>query len=161
MHGAHPDRSIIRSRTRAGPSGSYLRMAHSSLVGTGSDWSTSEPDLSYDLKQFVKTKEIITSVSQARVNGILSGKGALADTLRSGTFDGNLGADKMAGMLSFSLGWATNRFGRAALQPLYHYSKKKWGRYCIPRRTNGYVVTGMLPSSSASSSAASASSRLL
>jgi hypothetical protein len=85
----------------------------------------------YDLEQFVKTIEIITSVSQARVNGILSGKGALADILRSGTFDGNLGADnrdKIAGMLSFSLGWATNRFGRAALQPLYHYSKKGWGR---------------------------------
>jgi len=83
----------------------------------------------YDLKQFWLTKEITTSVSQARVNSILSGKGALSDILRSGTFDGNLGADKIAGMLSFSLGWATNRFGRAALQPLYHYSKKEWGRY--------------------------------
>ena len=36
----------------------------------------------YDLKQFWLTKEIITSVSQARVNGILSGKGALSDILR-------------------------------------------------------------------------------
>ena len=39
-----------------------------------------------NLTRFDTTKEIVTYVSQARVNGILSGKGTLADILRSGTF---------------------------------------------------------------------------
>ena len=74
-----------------------------------------------DFTRFASTGKVYVTVPQPRIDKISA---MMEEAIKTGELHASV-ARKLCGKLQFLLGWVAGRFGRAALQPLYHRAERR------------------------------------